>query len=105
MSPEAIGALGAGMAEGPLDLSVAGRAMSVGPAADGFSGMVAQGLEQVNRQLKLSETGVQQLALGDSSNLHHLMIQLEESRTSFQLMMQARNRLLEAYQEVMRMQI
>jgi flagellar hook-basal body complex protein FliE len=70
-----------------------------------FSGMVTQGLQEVNRQLDVSQIDLQQLATGDVQNLHQIMIRLEESRLSFQLMMQVRNRLLEAYQDVMKMSV
>jgi flagellar hook-basal body complex protein FliE len=52
-----------------------------------------------------SQVQLQQLAAGAPVNLHQVMIGLEESRMSFQLLMQVRNRLLEGYQEVMRMQV
>jgi flagellar hook-basal body complex protein FliE len=48
---------------------------------------------------------MQRLAAGEVQNLHQIMIRLEESKLSFQLMLQVRNRLLEAYQDVMKMQI
>jgi flagellar hook-basal body complex protein FliE len=48
---------------------------------------------------------LQQLATGDAQNLHQVMIRLEESRLSFQLLMQVRGRLLDAYQDVMKMQV
>jgi flagellar hook-basal body complex protein FliE len=67
--------------------------------------MVSSGLQNVNEQLFTSQTDLQRLALGDAQNLHQIMIRLEESRLSFQLMMQVRNRLLEAYQDVMKMPI
>lgn len=70
-----------------------------------FTGMVTQGLEAVNNQLMVSQTDLQQLATGNAENLHQIMIRLEESRISFQLFLQIRNRLLEAYQDVMKMQI
>lgn len=76
----------------------------VNPAAV-FGNMVSQGLAQVNDQLQISQAGLQRLATGDLQNLHQVMIQLEESRLSFQLMLQVRGRLLEAYQDVMKMQI
>ncbi|KHK58668.1 flagellar hook-basal body protein FliE [Ralstonia sp. A12] len=71
----------------------------------GFGDMVSQGLGEVNQQLLVSQTGLQQLATGNVQNLHQVMIGLEESRLSFQLLLQVRNRLLEAYQDVMKMQV
>ena len=65
----------------------------------------SDGLRQVSEQLQTSQVDLQRLASGDVGNLHQVMIRLEESRISFQLMLQVRNRLLESYQEVMRMQV
>jgi flagellar hook-basal body complex protein FliE len=70
-----------------------------------FFDMVTQGLNQVNQKLLTTETDLQQLATGDAPSLHQVMMRMEESQLSFQLMMQVRNRLLEAYQSVMTMQI
>jgi flagellar hook-basal body complex protein FliE len=77
----------------------------VNEAQGSFGNMVNQGLSQVNQQLLTSETDLQTLATGDVQNLHQIMIRLEESRLSFQLMLQVRNRLLESYQDIMKMQI
>lgn len=82
--------------------SVSGVAVGSGT---GFSELFTQGLHQVNDQLLTSQTDLQRLAVGDVQNLHQVMIRLEESRLSFQLMMQVRGRLLEAYQDVMKMQL
>jgi flagellar hook-basal body complex protein FliE len=75
------------------------------PSAGGFGEMLSQGLAQVNESLLANQTDLQRLATGDVQNLHQIMIRLEESRLSFQLMLQVRNRLLESYQDVMKMQI
>ena len=72
---------------------------------DQFGAMVSRGLEAVNGDLVASQVDLQQLATGNVQSLHEMMIRLEESRLSFQLMMQVRGRLLEAYQDVMRMQV
>jgi flagellar hook-basal body complex protein FliE len=48
---------------------------------------------------------VARLAAGDTDNLHQVMIALEEAKLSFQLMVQVRNKLLESYQDILRMQI
>lgn len=74
-------------------------------ATNAFTEMVSQGLQQVNDRLLDSQVDMQRMASGGSENLHQVMIRLEESRLSFQLMLQVRNRLLESYQELMRMQI
>ncbi len=75
------------------------------PGVADFGALVSKGLGDVNRQLLVSQTDLQQLAAGNVQNLHQIMIRLEESRLSFQLMLQVRNRLLEAYQDVMKMQV
>lgn len=78
------------------------------PTGDAFSKFgtwFGQQLAEVNGQLHRTDSDLQRLALGDARNLHQVMINLEEARLSFQLLVQVRNRALEAYQEVMRMQI
>jgi flagellar hook-basal body complex protein FliE len=86
-----------------------GAAMSPVPAAgvDGasFGPIVSQGLDQVNETLMASQVELQQLAGGQAQDMHRVMMKLEESRLSFQLLMQVRGRLLEAYQDVMKMQV
>jgi flagellar hook-basal body complex protein FliE len=88
----------------PDDLAGPAAAQASG-ASQVFGDMVTQGLSQVNEKLLAGEVGLQRLATGDTQNLHQVMIQLEESRLSFQLLMQVRSRLLEAYQDVMKMQV
>jgi flagellar hook-basal body complex protein FliE len=82
-------------------------ASSVSVATEGpnFGQLVSQGLQTVNQQLQASQVDLQRLASGEVENLHQVMLRLEQSRLSFQLMLQVRNRLLESYQEVMRMQV
>lgn len=75
------------------------------PMAAQFDALVHAGLTGVNRALLQTETDAQRLAVGDVQNLHQVMIHMEEAKASFQLFLQVRNRLLDAYQEVMRMQI
>lgn len=76
-----------------------------GLATPSFGGMVGAGLDQVNQALLVSQRDMQDLATGNVQSLHHVMIRLEESKVAFQLMLQVRNRMLESYQDVMRMQV
>ncbi|MGD8911364.1 MAG: flagellar hook-basal body complex protein FliE [Candidatus Thiodiazotropha sp.] len=62
-------------------------------------------LSELNEQIKTSEVELRRLATGETNNIHHVMLSLEKTKLSFQLMMQVRNKALEAYQSVMRMQV
>lgn len=74
-------------------------------ASGQFGHLVTQGIDKVNGDLVASQVDMQRLATGNATDLHRIMIHLEESQLSFQLMMQVRNRLLDAYQDVMKMQV
>ena len=86
--------------DGPAPLAQAGAAPGVP-----FAQLMAQGVGKVNEQLLASQVDLQALAAGEMQNLHEVMIRMEETRVSFQLLMQIRGRLLEAYQDVMKMQV
>jgi flagellar hook-basal body complex protein FliE len=75
------------------------------PAAPGFAASLAAEIGKVNDQMHNADKQVQDLALGKASNLHDVMIALEETKLSFQLMVQIRTRALEAYQDILRMQV
>jgi flagellar hook-basal body complex protein FliE len=70
-----------------------------------FDNFFVNQLNNVNGQLQRVDQEAQTLALDGTQSLHQFMIHMEESKLSFQLVMQVRNRLLEAYQEVMRTQV
>jgi flagellar hook-basal body complex protein FliE len=59
----------------------------------------------VNGNLLALQTHLQELAVGKVTNLHQIMIGMEESRLSFQLFLQVRNRVLEAYQDILKMPV
>lgn len=86
---------------------VAGAASALGApqGAQGFAELVATGLRQTDQQLIGVQADLQRLAAGEAVPLHQLMIRLEESRIGLQLLLQVRNRLLESYQDLSRMQV
>lgn len=104
---QAVAQLQASALGGPGRIGLEGGAAPATQAVQGpsFGDMVTGALQKVNDHLLTSQTDLQQLAVGNVENLHQIMIRLEESRLSFQLVMQVRNRLLEAYQDLMRMQL
>ena len=70
-----------------------------------FSSWLTQQMNEVNSQINAAEAQVNQLAVGETGNLHEVMLSLEKAKLSFELVVQVRNKLLEGYQEIMRMQI
>jgi len=71
----------------------------------GFARMLADGVEQVNRNVLNAEQMVQAFTLDDGVPLHQVTFALEQARLSVELMMHVRSRLLEGYQELARMQL
>jgi flagellar hook-basal body complex protein FliE len=75
------------------------------PSGESFSTMLGKMVEEVNgKQITASET-VNNLQAGGNVSLHQAVIAMEESNVSFQLMVEVRNKLLDAYQEIMKMQV
>lgn len=104
MSVPAIEAMGAVSAAAPA-LAPAPSLSATEPQGTGFSNWVGHEISKLNTELVAAEQGVQQLAAGTAANLHDVMLQLEQARLAMQVMSQVRSRVLEAYQEVMRMQV
>ena len=62
-------------------------------------------LRETNAALATSDSMVQRAAMGESIAPHELMLSLESAKLQLQLLVEVRNRCVEAYQEVMRMQV
>lgn len=75
-------------------------------AKEGSFGDVLKGsLAEVNRLQKQADAAITELAKGDKVSLHETMIAMEQADVSFKLMMEVRNKIVEAYQEIMRIQV
>jgi flagellar hook-basal body complex protein FliE len=70
-----------------------------------FADFLQSELVQAESKIQMAEEQVQALALGETDNLHQVMTALSKAQTAFELVVEVRNKLLEGYQEVMRMQI
>jgi flagellar hook-basal body complex protein FliE len=91
--------------EMPEELSEPQSAASVTPSSNSFASMLGQMVSDVNSQQQVSAQAVSALQSGQNVPLHQAVIAMEEANVSFQLMVEVRNRLMDAYQEIMRMQI
>lgn len=76
-----------------------------GASSNDFANWMARKLDEVNTELSQADMQVRQLAVGSQSNVHEVMIAIEKARLSLELVVQVRNKLLDAYQTVMQMQV
>jgi flagellar hook-basal body complex protein FliE len=91
--------------EMPSELGRTQEITSAQPAGDSFASMLGQIVSDVNAKQNVSAQTVSALQSGQTVPLHQAVIAMEEANVSFQLMVEVRNRLLDSYQEIMRMQI
>lgn len=62
-------------------------------------------LGDVNSMQNEADASIEKFVAGEVKDVHQVMAAVSEARTSFNLMLEIRNKTLEAYQELMRMQV
>ena len=102
MSIEAISALSANSALASVEVPEMVNAVR---GTEGVFQPLLSALTQLNTEIVAGEKGLQSVALGDLDNLHQSVMNMEKVRLSMQLLLQVRSRALDAYQELMRMQV
>ncbi|OEG00398.1 flagellar hook-basal body complex protein FliE [Vulcanibacillus modesticaldus] len=70
-----------------------------------FSDVLKEALNGVTEDIKIAQELSDKIATGDVKDLHQVMIAMEKANLGLQLTVQVRNKVVEAYQEVMRMQV
>ena len=91
---------------GPVSPSHELRPSSVtGANGPSFANTLDHLVADVSGKQATASDAVAGLMSGQSVPLHQAMIAMEEASVSFQLMVEVRNKLLESYQELMRMQV
>src|SRR5262245_57200285 len=94
---------------GPAGLKPVGDEFATtGPARPGegpFSKVIDQLLGGANNLQAQADKAVEDLALGRTDNVHGVMLAVARADLSFRMILEVRNRLTEAMQDVMRMQV
>ena len=70
-----------------------------------FSDVLRKSVEKVNTLQKQADAAINDLVVGDNKDIVQTMIMMEKADVSFRLMMQVRNKIIQAYEEIMRMQV
>ncbi len=70
-----------------------------------FGDMLKNAIDRVDGVQKHADGEITSWVAGEQENLHEVMISMNHAQLSFQLMTEVRNRLLDTYQELMRMSV
>lgn len=95
----------------PLNPVSGAAQMGTGAAAGGaqgevgFGDLLKQALQEVNQTSAQAEGEARNLMTGESADMHTAMLAVQKADLSFQMMMAVRSKLIDAYREVMRMQM
>ena len=81
----------------------AGGAAKAPEQSDGFTQVLREAVTQIDQAQGEAQTKIGEVMQGNGGDLHTAMIAVEKADLSFQLMLQVRNKIVAAYQEVARM--
>lgn len=70
-----------------------------------FGEILTDSINRVNTLQVLADEKIKELAAGRQTDIHQTMIAVEKAAVSFELLMQIRNKLISAYDQIMRMQV
>lgn len=91
---------------GPIAPAISSPAATASQdAAGNFVNMLQHALGELNDLAKNADGMAAKAATGEDVDLHEVMLAMESAGLGFQLAMQVRNKLIDAYQEITRMQV
>lgn len=74
-------------------------------SARSFTDMLVESMSKVNSLQTEANSAIEKLATGKTKNIHETMLAVEKAEIAFKTMNQIRSKVIDAYKEVMRMQV
>ena len=71
----------------------------------GFGSMLRGAISKVEQDHNQANRSVEELAMNKGKEIHRTMIEMEKAEISFKLLMQVRNKIVSAYETIMRMPV
>lgn len=103
-----IGKIGKADTINPAELSGATAPQApqaLGNAGASFGSILDNFVGDVNSKMQAGDAAQAGVLSGESTNLHQAMISMQEASVAFSLMVEVRNKMVDSYQELMRMQV
>lgn len=88
----------------PLSGDLTG-ARTISGSGEGFGPVIKEAVESIDQTQKSAESEIAKAVSGESPDLHKTIIALQTADLKFQLGLQVRNKLIGAYDEIMRMPV
>ena len=88
-----------------LDAGLSRKSIMGGPGHTSFKDVLAGAIGEVQRLQNDADTTIRKLVSGEITDVTQAMVAVEKADVGFQTMMAVRNKMLQAYEEVMRMQV
>jgi flagellar hook-basal body complex protein FliE len=89
-----------------LDSNLLWRAESAQKAkGPNFGTVLAQSIREVEGSGALANQAVSRFLSGETAEIHDVAMATQKAELSFEMFLQTRNKLVQAYQEIMRMQL
>lgn len=82
-----------------------GAASSGTPPGEGFGGIFKEALSQVAGQQQQAEASMNSFLRGESEEVHKVALDAQRAELSLEMFLQMRNKVVQAYQEIMRTQL
>ncbi len=70
-----------------------------------FKNVLHSYLDEVNSLQHEADAQIQRLAAGETEDVHEVMLKMKEAEIAFDMMLEIRNKLVDSYKEIMRMQV
>lgn len=99
----AINPLGAGLGIAPLRLPNGGASPSDKPG--GFDQVLTDAVQKVEQFRVDANQSVDRFLAGEGEEVHRVAMKTQQAELAFEMFLQVRNKVVQAYQEVMRMQV
>ena len=71
----------------------------------GFLDALEKSMQEANETQLQADQSIKDIVAGKSKNIHETMLMIQKADLTLKTMMQVRNKVLEAYKEIMRMQV
>jgi flagellar hook-basal body complex protein FliE len=95
-----IGSIGSG-----LSIDKTSKTQDAQKNVPSFKDTLSSFMQDVNSMQNKADESIKKMAAGEITDVHQVMTAVEEASTAFNMMMEIRNKVMDAYQEVLRMRL